>query len=162
MPPILEGYEYDETARRLLLESSPGVAVARFSKRLDLTIGEATSQPDYVFEVSEGWGRVAPYRLLIGGYWVDCDLDLRPGGHYLLYLEGERPLYILPAEEAAPEVLALGDLDWFYDQRGTLIRPELVKELPGEAAGEDVAAEDLAADEVAGQEAVEDAAGEGE
>jgi hypothetical protein len=162
VPPILEGYEYDETARRLLLASSPGVALARFSKRLDLTIGDATSQPDYVFEVSEGWGRVAPYRLLIGGYWIDCDLDLRPGGHYLLYLEGERPLYILPAEDAAPEVQALGDLDWFYDQRGTLIRPELVKEVGDEGAGEDVAAEAPATDDIVGEEPPRDAAGEGE
>ena len=137
VPPILEGYEYDETARKLLLASSPGVAVARFSKRLDLTIGDATSQPDYVFEVSEGWRRVAPYRLLIGGYWVDCDLGLRPGAYYLLYLEGERPLYILPAEDAAPEVQALGDLDWFYDQRGTLVRPELVNEVGEDEAGEE-------------------------
>jgi hypothetical protein len=141
VPPILEGYDYDETARSLLLESSPGVAVARFSKRLDLTIGDAASQPDYVFEVSEGWRRVAPRRLLIGGYWVDCELDLRPGGHYLLFLEGERPLHILRAEEAAPEVEALGDLDWFYDQRGTLVRPELVNDVgedenPDEAAGD--------------------------
>ncbi len=133
VPPILEGYDYDATARELLLESAPGVAVARFSKRLDLMIGDATSQPDYVFEVSEGWGRVAPRQLLIGGYWVDCELDLRPGGHYLLYLEGERPLHILPAEVAAPEVEALGDLDWFYDQRGTLVRPELVKDVGAEA-----------------------------
>ena len=162
MPPILEGYEYDETARRLLLASSPGVALARFSKRLDLTIGDATSQPDYVFEVSEGWGRVAPRRLLLGGYWVDCDLDLRPGRHYLLFLEGERPLYILPAEDAAPEVQALGDLDWFYDQRGSLIRPELVKEVGGEASGEDVAAGVPAAEDEAGREAVEDTAGEEE
>lgn len=115
-----------------------------------------------MFEVSEGWGRVAPYRLLIGGYWIDCDLDLRPGAYYLLYLEGERPLYILPAEDAAPEVEAMGDLDWFYDQRGTLVRPELVREVGDEAAGEGIAAEDLATEDVVGQEAVEDAAGEGE
>lgn len=141
VPPVLEGYAYDETAREVLLEQSPGIAVARFSKRLDLTIGDAASEPDYVFEVTEGWRRVAPRRLVIGGYWVDCELDLRPDGYYLLYLEGERPLYILRAEAAAPEVLALGDLDWFYDQRGTLIRPELVKDVgaaePGNDAGED-------------------------
>ncbi len=109
VPPVLEGYAYDDTARRLLLETAPGVAVARFSRRLDLSIAGASDQPDYVFEVIEGWQRVAPRRLVIGGYWIDCELDLRPGGLYLLFLEGERPLYILPAEEVAPEVEALGD-----------------------------------------------------
>jgi hypothetical protein len=133
VPPVLEGYAYDDTARRLLLETAPGVAVARFSRRLDLSIGGASDQPDYVFEVTEGWQRVPPRRLVIGGYWISCELDLRPGGHYLLFLEGERPLYILPAEAAAPEVEALGDVDWFYDQRGTLIRPELVNEVGEDA-----------------------------
>jgi hypothetical protein len=136
VPPVLEGYAYDDTARRLLLETAPGIAVARFNRRMDLSIGGGSNQPDYVFEVSEGWGRVAPRRLVFGGYWISCELDLRPGGHYLLFLEGERPLYILPAELAAPEVEALGDIDWFYDQRGTLIRPELVNEV-GEDAGDD-------------------------
>ena len=129
VPPVLEGYTYDETARGLLLESAPGIAIARFSRRLDLSIGEAASEPDYVFEVTEGWRRVAPRSLVIGGYWIDCELDLRRGGHYLLYLEGERPIYILRAEEASVEVATLGELDWFYDQSGNLVRPELVKEV---------------------------------
>lgn len=133
VPPVMEGHGYDETARETLLKQSPGIAVARYSKRLDLTIGEASSRPDYVFEVTEGWRGVAPRRLVIGGYWISCELELRPGGHYLLYLEGARPLHILPAEEAATEVEALGDLDWFYDQHGTLIRPELVNEVGGPA-----------------------------
>ena len=33
----------------------------------------------------------------------------------------------------SPEVEALGDVDWFYDQRGTLIRPELVNEVGEDA-----------------------------
>lgn len=133
MPPVLEGYDYDDTARRTLLADAPGIAVARFTTRLDLTIGDASRQPDYVFEVVEGWRRVAPYRLTIGGYWVSCELKLRAGGLYLLYLEGSRPLYILPAEQAAPEVDALGDVDWFYDPHGELVRPELV-DVVGEGA----------------------------
>jgi hypothetical protein len=126
VPPVMEGHGYDETAREVLLSRSPGIAVARYGTRLELKIGEESGQPDYVFEVTEGWRGVAPRRLVIGGYWISCELDLRPGGHYLLYLEGTRPLHILPAEQAAPEVEALGDLDWFYDPHGNLIRPELV------------------------------------
>ena len=39
------------------------------------------------------WGVAPRRRLVIGGYWISCELELRTGGLYLLYLEGERPLW---------------------------------------------------------------------
>ena len=140
VPPVLEGHEYDEVARTFLIGESPTIAVARFSGRLELTIGDASQQSDYSFEVTEGWRKPPRRRLVLGGYWIPCELELSIGGHYLLYLEGERPLYILPAERAAPELTLLGDLDWFYDSHGTLIRPELVNEVEGDSGGEPPAA----------------------
>jgi len=142
VPPVLEGHEYDEVARKFLISESPTIAVARFNGQLELTIGDASQQSDYSFEVTEGWRKPPRRRLILGGYWIPCELDLSIGGHYLLYLEGERPLYILPAERAAPELTVLGDLDWFYDSHGTLIRPELVNDVGEGAVGDESPAGD--------------------
>ena len=61
---------------------------------------------------------------------------LRPGGEvFIIDFPRDSLAQRLWNEDyfRAPEVEALGDVDWFYDQRGTLIRPELVNEVGEDA-----------------------------
>lgn len=122
-PPILEGYPYDLGAARVLVRDSASVVTARYSSPVELDLG-GQRRTSYVFEVLEGWKDVVPRRLTVDGYWIDCELALRPGAHYLLYLDGERVLFALPAESLGSDELdLLGDLTWYYGPAGNLVRP---------------------------------------
>ena len=146
VPPILEGHEYDHMAMEYLVRDSVTVALARYVGRVDLLIegetADAGSQARYVFKLTEGWKQPLPARLVVSGHWLSCELPLRVGGVYLMYLDGTVPLYILPAERAATELDTLGDLDWFYSQTGQLMRPELLQDLGGAPDPEEEAPED--------------------
>lgn len=121
--PVLDGYAYDLSAARALLRDSASVVTARYSSRVELDLGEQR-RTSYLFEVLEGWKDRVPRRLAVDGYWIDCELALRPGAHYLLYLDGERVLFALPAESLGPDELdLLGDLAWYYGPAGKLVRP---------------------------------------
>lgn len=151
VPPILEGHEYDRMAMEYLVRDSVTVALARYVSRVDLLIeGEVADtglQARYVFELTEGWKQPLPARLVVPGHWLSCELPLRVGGVYLMYLDGTVPLYILPAERAATELDTLGDLDWFYSQTGQLIRPELLHDLGGAPDLDEEAIEDRTPDQ---------------
>ena len=138
-PPILEGQPYDEVARDFLLANAPTVAVLRLEGRMDLVFehdGPARADfGSYQFELVEGWGETLPARISVSGWWIPCEPGLVKGGHYLAYMEGRRPLYLVPAGEAGTEIERLGGVDWFYDVRGQLVRPELVDDVG--AAAED-------------------------
>ena len=140
VPPILEGHDYDRMAMEYLMRDSVTVALARYVSRVDLLIegetADAGMQARYVFELTEGWKEPLPARFVVPGHWLSCELPLRVGGVYLMYLDRTVPLYILPAERAAMELDTLGDLDWFYSPTGQLMRPEQLHEL-GEAPGLD-------------------------
>lgn len=126
-PPILDGYSYDATAAEYLLRDARSVVAARLMLRLDVAVDEpgasAAEQPrvDYVFEVLEGWLQQTPRRVTIGGHWVSCELGLRRGRVFLLYLDGERLLHAVPVEQLDFELPLLGEPDWFYDARGRLV-----------------------------------------
>lgn len=139
VPPILEDHQYDAMARAQLSAEADTVAVGRLQGRLDFVLEEEADgdhrQPDYLFELREGWKEPPPAQLPVPGHWVSCELTLEPGALFLLYLQGSTPLFILPAEAAHEDVEALGDLDWFYTSSGQLIQPELLEGLGGEPAG---------------------------
>jgi hypothetical protein len=125
-PPILAGHDYDATAAEYLVNEARTVVAARLVLRLDLDLAEpgrnaAPPRADYVFEVLEGWQEETPRRLTIGGYWVSCELGLRTGRVFLLYLDGERLLHAVPVEQIDFELALLGEPDWFYDARGRLV-----------------------------------------
>ena len=125
-PAALQGYSYDATAAETLLRVSSSVGVARLALRIDLDLEQdGSKRSDYVFEIIEGWKAELPQRLVIGGYWVDCDLDLRPGQEFLLYLEGVRLLHAVPLEQIDFEPRLLGGPDWFFDAGGRRVSPEL-------------------------------------
>jgi hypothetical protein len=124
-PPILENAEYDATARSFLVRESSTIAVARFQRRLEMNFGE-DFKVDYVFEIIEGWKAPLPRRLVVNGGRVPCDLPLVPGNPYLVYFEGERPLWFVPGVDLSEELLLLADLDWFYGPRGDLVTPSLI------------------------------------
>jgi hypothetical protein len=122
-PPILEGHDYDATAAEYLLRDASSVVAARYSLKLDLELAADTrSQSDYVFEVLEGWKEETGRRLAISGRWVDCELQVRPGRVFLLYLDGERLLHAVPAELLDFEPGLLGEPDWYYGAGGLLVR----------------------------------------
>jgi hypothetical protein len=123
-PPILAGYDYDRTAAEQLLRDSTTVVAARLARRLDLEVsGEGVKRVDYVFEALEGWRAERPRYIAIGGHWLSCILDLRPGRVFFLYLDGERLLHAVPVEKIDFELEMLGEPDWFYDARGQLVTP---------------------------------------
>lgn len=139
--PILEGHAYDRMASEYLIRDANTIGIARYVGRVDIFIEEKSADAEtrvrYIFDLREGWKDPLPARLVIPGYWLSCDLPLREGGSYLIYLDGAVPLYILPAEKITLELETLGDLDWFYSQTGELKRPELVNEVgEGGAEGE--------------------------
>lgn len=141
VPPILEDHEYDAMARDYLVREARSVALGRFMGKLEFRIqapGAAErDQPDYVFEISEGWKEPVPVRLVVPGYWVSCDLPLREGASFLFYLQGSTPLFILPAAKAREDLEFMGDLDWFYSRSGQLIRPDILPETGGEGHSEE-------------------------
>ncbi|MGI9265503.1 MAG: hypothetical protein ACR2QU_11290 [Gammaproteobacteria bacterium] len=143
VPPIMENQGYDRIAMDFLIDDVETIAVGRFVGRLDVLVEGASSEnfPSFVFELTDGWKAVAPRRQVFGGYWIPCQLEPQVGNHYIIYLTAGRPFHLLSAREADSEFEALGEFDWFYDQRGQLIRPDLVNEVgesasPGEASGE--------------------------
>lgn len=125
--PILHGHAYDAMAAEYLLREARTVVAARLALRVDLEVatgGASDAAPpraDYVFEVLEGWKEETPRRLTITGYWVSCDLGLRAGRVFLLYLDGERLVHAVPVEQIDFELALLGEPDWFYDARGRLV-----------------------------------------
>jgi len=130
VPPILEGHEYDDTAREYLTRLASTIAVGRYRGKLDLQLQDNGNRmanlPDYLFDLREGWKSPLPARLVVPGYWVSCDLPLQKGAAYLFYLDGETPLFIVPAEWALDDLETFGDLDWFYSTSGQLIRPDIL------------------------------------
>jgi len=125
-PAALQGYPYDPTAAEALLRASSSVVVARLALRIDVELEQdGMERAEYVFEIIEGWKAELPQRLVIGGYWVDCALDLRPGQEFLLYLEGSRLLHAVPLEQTDFEARLLGGPDWFFDASGRRVSPEL-------------------------------------
>lgn len=125
-PAALQGYPYDATAAETLLQASSSVVVARLALRIDVALEQGGKErAEYVFDIIEGWKAELPQRLVIGGYWVDCALDLRPGQEFLLYLEGSRLLHAVPLEQTDLEARLLGGPDWFFDAGGRRVSPEL-------------------------------------
>jgi hypothetical protein len=135
-PPILEGHEYDAVAREYLAREATTIAIGRYTGKIDFIMegdaGAGSRQPDYVFDLYQGWKTELPARLAVPGYWVPCRLRLTRGASYLLYLDGETPLFMLEAEASMDELEAFGDLDWFYLPSG-----QLVLQSSGDAVGED-------------------------
>lgn len=121
--PILQGFPYDATAAKFLLQDASSVVAARLELKLELEDPSAGRVgADYVFAVLEGWRAETPRQLTIGGYWVDCAIEPRQGRVFLLYLDGERLLHAVPVSELDFEIELLGEPDWFYDVRGRLVR----------------------------------------
>lgn len=122
-PTILQGYAYDAKAAEYLVRDAASVVAARLALRIDIDLGEpaAGRQADYVFEVLEGWGAETARRVTIGGRWVSCELPLQPGRVFLLYLDGQRLLHAVPAEQLDFEFPLLGEPAWFYDAGGRLV-----------------------------------------
>ncbi len=131
LPPILEGHEYDAVAREYLSRDATTIAIGSYVGKLDFVMegepGSGDKQPDYVFDLYQGWKSVPPARLVVPGYWISCQLALSPGGSYLFFLDGRTPLFILPAEPPLAELEGFGNLDWFYLPSGQLILPEMVE-----------------------------------
>jgi hypothetical protein len=123
LPPILEGYAYDRLAAEALVRDAGSVVTARFDSTLELDLGDGAGTRSYVFEVIEGWKAVQPRKLAIDGIWVPCDLDLTRGAVFLLYMDGARLLYAVPAQQVDVELALLGDVAWFYGPGGQLVRP---------------------------------------
>lgn len=123
-PPILAGHAYDATAAEYLARDAASVVAARLALRIDVEFGESPAgrpQADYVFEVLEGWGAETARRVTISGRWVSCELPLHPGRVFLLYLDGDRLLHAVPAEQLDFELPLLGEPAWFYDAGGQLV-----------------------------------------
>jgi hypothetical protein len=126
--PVLQGHAYDLMAAEYLLRDASSVVAARLAHRLDLdSPGAAPARPAYVFEVIEGWQEITPRNLTISGHWVPCELQLRAGRVFLLYLEGERLLHAVPVEAIDFELGLLGEPGWFYDAAGRLVEPEEIE-----------------------------------
>lgn len=123
LPPVLEGYAYDATAAGVLIRDAGSVVTARFRSTVELLLGNDGVSTTYVFEVIEGWKAVQPRRLAIEDVWVPCDLELRKGAVFLLYMDGDRLLYAVPAADLDTELALLGDVAWFYGPSGQLVRP---------------------------------------
>jgi hypothetical protein len=122
LPPVLDGYAYDDAAVRALVHDAGSIASARFVSRVDLELS-AEPRQSYVFQVIEGWKAIVPRRLVISGYWIGCELGLGAGEVYLLYLDGERLLWAVPARELDSELDVLVDVAWYYDAAGQLVEP---------------------------------------
>ena len=148
VPPVLEEHAYDDVARKVLMTQAGTIAMARLLTRVDLLFesdGPSASAelPTYQFDVKDGWKAPGPRRLSLDGHWISCDLDLKPGAWFLIFLQGEWPLYIRPAEDSSVDLQILGEIQWFYTQGGELVLPELVEDVPqsprvtGEGAEED-------------------------
>lgn len=123
VPPILEGYAYDRMAAETLVRDAASVVTARLDSIVRLELADGPSSATYVFLVLDGWKAVEPRRLAIDGTWVSCDLDLERGRVFLLYLDGPRLLYAVPAEALEEELALLGDVEWFYGPSGQLVEP---------------------------------------
>jgi hypothetical protein len=136
VPPILDGYEYDAAARDYLIRQSDTIALGRYRGKLEFIsqgpAGVGGDQPDYVFELTEGWKSSLPARLVVPGHWIACDLRLKVGTSYLFYLDGNTPLFVIPAEDVLEDLEILGDLDWFYTPSGQLIRPDILPDVKQE------------------------------
>jgi hypothetical protein len=130
-PPVLERGDYDATARELLIKASTTVAVGRFERRLELSLAGQVEY-DYVFSIIEGWKAPVPRRLVVDGQSMPCEPALRAGGLYLIYFDGRRPVWFVPAEFLDEELQLLADVSWYYGPRGELVTPDLaVGEEPG-------------------------------
>jgi hypothetical protein len=131
LPPIMEDHGYDRMAMEYLVENAQSVAIGRYTGRLDILVEGDTAggHQNFLFELTDGWKSVMPRRQVINAYWIPCPAEFQTGSHYIMYLTEGRPLYLLSVREAGPEFDLLGELDWFYDQRGELIRPDLVNEV---------------------------------
>ena len=131
VPPIMEDHGYDRIAMEYLLDDAQSVAIGRYTGRLDIVVegGATGGHPNFLFELTDGWKAVMPRRQVISAYWIPCPMEFQIGSHYMMYFTEGRPLYLLSAREASPEFDALGEFDWFYNQRGQLIRPDLVNEV---------------------------------
>ena len=138
VPPIMEDHGYDRVAMEYFIENAQSVAIGRYTGRLDIVVegDEAGGHPRFLFELTDGWKVVVPRRQVVSDYWIPCPLEFQMGSHYMIYFTEGRPIYLLSAREAGPEFDVLGELDWFYDQRGELIRPDLVSEVGEHAAKE--------------------------
>ena len=134
MHPVLQEQPYDSIARKVLRLQADTIVIARVLTQVDLTFEGAdddrSSLPTYLFDVREGWKQIRPRRLTVDGYWVACDLALTPGSWFLMFLDGDRPLYLRSADDAQADLDALGDIEWFYTHGGELVRPELVDDVP--------------------------------
>lgn len=133
--PVLQDQPYDSLARKVLGTQAGTIVIARLLTRMDLSFQGEPGAPGglqavYQFDVREGWKRPRPRRLTLDGYWISCSLDLEPGAWFLMFLEGDRPLYIHSADDPAAGLDELGDIDWFYTQGGELVRPDLVEDVP--------------------------------
>jgi hypothetical protein len=138
--PVLDDQPYDSLARKVLATQAGTIVIARLLTRMDLNFqGEAgalgSPHPVYQFDIREGWKQPRPRRLTIDGYWIPCDLKLEPGAWFLMFLEGDRPLYIHPAADSPEGLNDLGDIEWFYTQGGELMRPDLVEDVPQSERG---------------------------
>ena len=131
VPPIMEDHGYDQIAMEYFLDDAQSVAIGRYTGRLDIVVegGATGGHPNLLFELTDGWKAVMPRRQVISAYWIPCPIEFQIGSHYMMYFTEGRPLYVLSAREASPEFDVLGEFDWFYDQRGQLIRPDLVNEV---------------------------------
>lgn len=135
MHPVLQDQSYDSIARKVLTLQADSIVIARVLTQVDLTFEKAgdddrSSLPTYLFDVREGWKQIRSRRLTVDGYWVPCDLALTPGSWFLMFLDGDRPLYLRSADDAQADLDALGDIEWFYTHGGELVRPELIDDVP--------------------------------
>jgi len=140
VPPVLEEHAYDDVARKVLMTQAGTIAMARLLTRVDLLFESdgttaSAEQPTYQFDVKDGWKAPGPRRLSLDGHWVSCDLDLKPGAWFLIFLQGDWPLYIRPAEDSTVDLQILGEIQWFYTPSGQLILPELVEDVPQSPRG---------------------------
>ncbi len=133
--PVLQDQPYDSIARKVLALQAETIVIARVLTQMDLTFEGAdgddrSSLPTYQFDVREGWKQIRSRRLTVDGYWIPCDLVVTPGSWFLMFLDGDRPLYLRSADDAQADLDALGDIEWFYTQGGELVRPDLVEAVP--------------------------------
>lgn len=140
--PVLQEQPYDSIARKVLTLQAETIVIARLLTQVDLTFesadaGDRSSLPTYQFDVREGWKKIRSRRLTVDGYWVPCELALKPGGWFLIFLDGDRPLYLRSADNTQAGLDALGDIEWFYTHGGELVRPELVDDVPQSRQGPD-------------------------
>jgi hypothetical protein len=140
VPPVLEDHAYDDVARKVLMTQAGTIAMARLLTRVDLLFESdgptgSAELPTYQFDVKDGWKAPGPRRLSLDGHWISCDLDLKPGAWFLIFLQGDWPLYIRPAEDSSVDLQILGEIQWFYTPSGQLILPELVEDVPQSPRG---------------------------